>query len=52
MPPWEVNFLGHTLTLSLLIPFIVPLGVILGGAALWPFFERWATAGSSRSTGR
>src|ERR1700761_2679059 len=43
MPAWELNFLGHTLTLSLLIPFIVPLGVILGGAALWPFFERWAT---------
>ena len=21
MPPWEINFLGHTLTLSLLIPF-------------------------------
>jgi ubiquinol-cytochrome c reductase cytochrome b subunit len=43
MPPWELNFLGHTVTLSLLIPFLVPLGVILGGAALWPFFERWAT---------
>ncbi len=43
MPAWELNFLGHTLTLSLLIPFIVPLGVVLGGAALWPFFERWAT---------
>jgi ubiquinol-cytochrome c reductase cytochrome b subunit len=43
MPPWELNFLGHTITLSLLIPFLVPLGVILGGAALWPFFERWAT---------
>jgi len=43
MPPWEINFLGHTLTLSVLIPFLVPLGVVLGGAALWPFFERWAT---------
>ena len=43
MPPWEINFLGHTLTLSVLIPFLLPLGVILGGAALWPFFERWAT---------
>jgi ubiquinol-cytochrome c reductase cytochrome b subunit len=47
MPPWELNFLGHTLTLSLLIPFIVPLGVILGGAALWPFFEQWATGDRS-----
>jgi ubiquinol-cytochrome c reductase cytochrome b subunit len=31
----------------LLIPFIVPLGVILGGAALWPFFEQWATGDRS-----
>ena len=43
MPAWEINFLGHTLTMSVLIPFAVPLTVILGGAALWPFFEQWAT---------
>ncbi len=47
MPPWELNFLGHTLTLSVLIPFILPLAVILGGAALWPFFEQWATGDRS-----
>jgi ubiquinol-cytochrome c reductase cytochrome b subunit len=47
MPPWEWNFLGHTVTFSVLIPFIVPLTVILGGAALWPFFERWATGDRS-----
>jgi ubiquinol-cytochrome c reductase cytochrome b subunit len=47
MPPWEWNFLGHTISFSLLIPFVVPLGVILGGAALWPFFERWATGDKS-----
>ena len=47
MPAWEINFLGHTLTLSVLIPFIVPLTVILGGAALWPFFEQWATGDKS-----
>jgi len=47
MPAWEINFLGHTLSLSVLIPFIVPLTVILGGAALWPFFERWATGDRS-----
>jgi ubiquinol-cytochrome c reductase cytochrome b subunit len=47
MPPWELNFLGHTLTLSVLIPFLLPLAVILGGAALWPFFERWATGDRS-----
>ena len=43
MPAWEINFLGHTLSLSVLIPFALPLGVILGGAAIWPFFERWVT---------
>ncbi|HEY6786468.1 MAG TPA: ubiquinol-cytochrome c reductase cytochrome b subunit, partial [Trebonia sp.] len=43
MPSWEINFLGHTLTLSVLIPFAVPLGIIFTGAALWPFFEQWAT---------
>jgi quinol---cytochrome-c reductase cytochrome b subunit len=43
MPSWEINFLGHTLTLSVLIPFALPLGIILGGAAIWPFFERWVT---------
>ena len=25
MPAWEINFLGHTLTLSVLIPFALPL---------------------------
>src|SRR5215469_749793 len=43
MPAWEINFLGHTLSLSVLIPFAVPLGIIFTGAAMWPFFERWAT---------
>jgi ubiquinol-cytochrome c reductase cytochrome b subunit len=43
MPAWEINFLGHTLSLSVLIPFALPLGLILGGAAAWPFFERWVT---------
>ena len=43
MPAWEINFLGHTLSLSVMIPFALPLGVILGGAAIWPFFERWVT---------
>ncbi len=47
MPAWEINFLGHTLSLSVLIPFAVPLTVVLGGAALWPFFEQWATGDRS-----
>jgi len=47
MPAWEINFLGHTLSLSVLIPFAVPLTIILGGAAFWPWFERWATGDKS-----
>jgi ubiquinol-cytochrome c reductase cytochrome b subunit len=47
MPAWEWNFLGHTVTFSVLIPFAVPLTIIFGGAALWPFFERWATGDKS-----
>jgi len=47
MPAWEWSFLGHTISFSVLIPFIVPLTVVLGGAALWPFFERWATGDKS-----
>jgi ubiquinol-cytochrome c reductase cytochrome b subunit len=43
MPSWEINGFGHTVTLSVLIPALLPLGVVLGGAAFWPFFERWAT---------
>ena len=43
MPAWEINFLGHTVTLSVFVPFLLPLGIIFTGAALWPFFERWAT---------
>ena len=43
MPAWEWSFLGHTVSFGVFIPFAVPLTVVLGGAALWPFFERWAT---------
>jgi quinol---cytochrome-c reductase cytochrome b subunit len=39
MPAWEINFLGHTLSLSVLIPAAIPFGLILTGAAFWPFFE-------------
>jgi ubiquinol-cytochrome c reductase cytochrome b subunit len=47
MPSWEINFLGHTLTLSVLIPAAVPFGIIFTGAGLWPFFEQWATGDRS-----
>jgi quinol---cytochrome-c reductase cytochrome b subunit len=47
MPAWEINFLGHTLSMSVLIPFALPLTIVLGGAAFWPFFEQWATGDKS-----
>jgi ubiquinol-cytochrome c reductase cytochrome b subunit len=47
MPAWEINFLGHTVSLSVLIPALLPLGIIFTGAGLWPFFEQWATGDKS-----
>ena len=47
MPAWEINALGHTVTLSVVIPALVPLGLLFTGAGLWPFFEQWATGDKS-----
>jgi ubiquinol-cytochrome c reductase cytochrome b subunit len=47
MPAWEWNFLGHTISFSVLIPAAIPFGIIFTGAALWPFFEQWATGDRS-----
>jgi ubiquinol-cytochrome c reductase cytochrome b subunit len=47
MPAWEYSRLGHTLSLGVLVPFALPLTIILGGAAFWPFFEQWATGDKS-----
>jgi ubiquinol-cytochrome c reductase cytochrome b subunit len=47
MPAWEWNFLGHTISFSVLIPAAVPFGIIFTGAAFWPFFEQWATGDKS-----
>jgi quinol---cytochrome-c reductase cytochrome b subunit len=47
MPAWETNFLGHTISWSVLIPALVPLGIIFTGMAMWPFFEQWATGDRS-----
>ncbi|MCW2917324.1 MAG: Cytochrome b subunit of the bc complex-like protein [Actinomycetia bacterium] len=43
MPNWETNLAGHTISWNVLIPALVPLGLILTGAALWPWLERWVT---------
>jgi ubiquinol-cytochrome c reductase cytochrome b subunit len=47
MPAWEINFLGHTLSLSVLIPGLLIIGLFFTAAALWPFFEQWATGDKS-----
>ncbi|WP_223168182.1 cytochrome bc1 complex cytochrome b subunit [Nonomuraea sp. SYSU D8015] len=43
MPSWEVNFLGYTLALSVLIPALLPMGIIVTGLVLYPFLEQWIT---------
>ncbi|MFI6453689.1 cytochrome bc complex cytochrome b subunit [Streptosporangium amethystogenes] len=43
MPSWEINFLGFTLPMSVLIPALVPAGIIMTGLMLYPFIESWVT---------
>jgi ubiquinol-cytochrome c reductase cytochrome b subunit len=47
MPSWEVNLLGTaeagTIPLSVLIPALVPMGIVMTGLALYPFIEQWVT---------
>jgi ubiquinol-cytochrome c reductase cytochrome b subunit len=43
MPSWTWDLAGHTVAWDVVIPALVPLGLIFTGAALWPFIERWAT---------
>ena len=43
MPAWEWKLFGPTFAFNVFIPALVPLGIIFGGGALWPFIERWIT---------
>ncbi len=43
MPAWEINIGDYTLPLSVIIPALLPLGLVMTGAALYPFLERWVT---------
>ncbi|MBB5082560.1 cytochrome bc1 complex cytochrome b subunit [Nonomuraea endophytica] len=47
MPAWEINLFGTahagTLPLSVIIPALLPMGIIMTGLALYPFLERWVT---------
>jgi ubiquinol-cytochrome c reductase cytochrome b subunit len=47
MPAWEIDFLGHTLSLSVLLPAVLPVVIIFVGLASWPWFEAWATGDRS-----
>ena len=43
MPNWETNLWGHTVSWNVVVPALVPLGLIMTAAAVWPFIEQWAT---------
>src|SRR5262245_34061532 len=43
MPSWAWNVAGHTFAFNVFIPALFPLGLIFGGAAVWPWIERWIT---------
>ena len=46
-PSWTWDAWGHTVAWNVLIPALVPLGVIFTGLALWPFLEAWITGDRS-----
>ena len=43
MPAWQWVIFGHTFAFNVFIPALLPLGLILTGAAFWPFLEQWIT---------
>ncbi len=43
MPAWQWVVFGHTFAFNVFIPALVPLGIVMTGAALWPFIEQWVT---------
>jgi len=43
MPAWQWVIFGHTFAFNVFIPGLLPLGLILTAAALWPFLEQWVT---------
>ncbi len=43
MPAWQWVVFGHTFAFNVFIPALLPLGLIFGGAAFWPFIEQWIT---------
>jgi len=43
MPAWQWVVFNHTFAFNVFIPALVPLGIVMTGAALWPFIEQWVT---------
>jgi ubiquinol-cytochrome c reductase cytochrome b subunit len=43
MFPWQTVLFGHTIAWNVFVPALLPLGIILTGAGLWPFLEQWIT---------
>jgi ubiquinol-cytochrome c reductase cytochrome b subunit len=43
MPAWQWVFFGHTFAFNVFIPGLLPLGLVFGAAAAWPFVEQWIT---------
>jgi len=43
MPAWQWVVFNHTFAFNVFIPALVPLGLVMTGAALWPFIEQWVT---------
>jgi ubiquinol-cytochrome c reductase cytochrome b subunit len=43
MFPWQTVIFGHTIAWNVFVPALLPLGLVLTGAALWPFLEQWIT---------
>ncbi|HUC58373.1 MAG TPA: ubiquinol-cytochrome c reductase cytochrome b subunit [Streptosporangiaceae bacterium] len=47
MPAWQWVVFGHTFPFNVFIPALVPLGLIMTAAGLWPFLEQWITGDKS-----
>jgi ubiquinol-cytochrome c reductase cytochrome b subunit len=47
MPAWQWVPFGHTIAFNVFLPALLPLGIIFGGAAAWPFLEQWITGDRS-----
>ncbi len=43
MFPWQTVIFGHTIAWNVFIPALLPLGLIMTLAAVWPFLEQWIT---------